>query len=142
MLSSTSAADSRRLAFTTSFCLLLRDLRAEVIPAKEKVLIFVGNPVSIIQGTLLKPLEEKLVKVAPWKEIDVKGPEIVRLEPSGLTVAGIEHAINYSQRTWWLKIANFTEHYVFIDRNDVIAYVEEGEVEGVGGSCAEADYGS
>ena len=108
---------------------LLRDLRAEVKPAQDRVLLFVGNPVSITQGTLLKPHEEKLVRVAPWETVKGNTDDVIRLEPSGISIAGIEHAINYSQRTWWLKIANFTEHHIFVDRNDVVAYVEWGKVE-------------
>ena len=55
-------------------------------------------------------MEEQIVKVEPWNEIKSEQAETVRLEPSGISVAGVEYAINYTNRNWWVKVANLTEH--------------------------------
>ena len=54
---------------------------------------------------------------------------MVRLEPSGISIARVEHALNYTNRKWWIKVANLTEQVIYLDRNDVIAYVSEAKVE-------------
>ena len=51
------------------------------------------------------------------------------MEPSGVSVAVVENAINYSRAPWWVKIANPTEYVIFLDKNDVIAYAKDAEVD-------------
>ena len=108
---------------------LLTDLRAEIKPAYNKVKLFEGNPVSVKQGVFIKPMEEKIVPVISWCSINAEQGEVVRIEPSGLSIAGVENVINYAQSPWWLKVANLTDHMIYLDRHDVIAYVEPAEVE-------------
>ena len=77
-------------------------------------------------------MEEQIVQVEPWNEIKAENGETVRLEPSGISIAGVEHAINYTNRKWWVKVANLTEQVIYLDKNDVIAYVQEAEVDAIG----------
>ena len=44
---------------------LLRDLKAEIQPARDKVSVFNGNPVSVTEGVFVLPMEEQIVQVAP-----------------------------------------------------------------------------
>ena len=106
---------------------ILRDLQAEIRADKGVITLFNGNPVSVKAGTWIKPLEEQIVIVEPWKEIKAEKRETVTLEPSGITIAGVENAINYANQNWWLRVANFTEQYIYLDRNDIIAYAHEVE---------------
>ena len=117
---------------------LLRDLQAEIITAEHKVVLFMGNPVSSIKGEHILPWEEKIIQVAPWKEIKEKEGETVILEPSQLSVAGVDYAINYTNKQWWLKVANLTGSVIYLDKNDVIAYAKTTKVEQLdrAGLCA------
>ena len=108
---------------------LLRDLRAELCPAKRKVTIFNENPVSVKRGTFIRPFEEKIVNVEAWETMEGELDQIVRLEPSGISAAAVEGAINYIHKTWWLRVANLTSDYIYLGKNDVLAYVEEAQVE-------------
>ena len=106
---------------------LLTDLQARIEPARrEKICLFTGNPVSVIKGLMLKPGEEQIVQVTPWKAIKAGPGGTIRLEPSGISVAGVEHALNLVNKKWWVKVANFTDYPIYIGRHDVLAYVEEG----------------
>ena len=108
---------------------LLRDLQAVVQAAEGTVSLFNGNPVSVTKGVHIMPMEEQIVQVKPWNEIPAEKADTVRLEPSGISVAGVEYAINYTNQNWWVKVANLTEHVIYLDRNDVIAYAQEVEIE-------------
>ena len=108
---------------------LLRDLQAVVKAAEGTVSLFNGNPVSVTQGVHIMPMKEQIVQVKSWKEIPAEKADTVRLEPSGISIAGVEYAINYTNQNWWMKVVNLTEHVIYLDRNDVIAYAQEVEVE-------------
>ena len=108
---------------------MLRDLQAEIQPARETVRLFMGNPVSPRRSVIIMPHEERLIQVEPWNTMEGCESEVVRLEPSGISIAGVENALNYTNKGWWLKVANFAEYVIYLDRNDVIAYVEEADVE-------------
>ena len=107
---------------------LLRDLQAEVQAAQGTVSLFNGNPVSVTKGVHIMPMEEQIVQVKPWNEIKSEKADTVRLELSGISVAGVEYAINYTNQNWWVKVANLTEHVIYLDKNDIIAYAQEVEV--------------
>ena len=108
---------------------LLIDMKAEILPATNRVKLFEGNPVSVKQGICVKPMEEKIVPVISWKGVGNEQGEVIRIEPSGLSIAGVENVINYAHSPWWLKVANLTEYPIYLDKHDVIAYVEPAEVE-------------
>ena len=108
---------------------LLRDLQAVVKAAEGTVSLFNGNPVSVTQGVHIMPMKEQIVQVKSWKEIPAEKADTVRLEPSGISIAGVEYAINYTNQNWWMKVVNLTEHVIYLDKNDVIAYAQEVEVE-------------
>ena len=91
--------------------------------------LFNGNPVSVTQGVHIMPMKEQIVQVRSWKEIPAEKADTVRLEPSGISIAGVEYAINYTNQNWWMKVVNLTEHVIYLDKNDVIAYAQEVEVE-------------
>ena len=54
--------------------------------------LFNGNPVSVTKGVHIMPMEEQIVQVKPWNEIQAEKADTVRLEPSGISVAGVEYA--------------------------------------------------
>ena len=111
---------------------LLRDLQAVVNAAEGTVSLFNGNPVSVTKGVHIMPQEEQIVQVKSWKEIPAEKADTVRLEPSGISIAGVEYAINYTNQNWWVKVANLTEHVIYLDKNDVIAYAQQVEMEPLG----------
>ena len=102
---------------------LLHDLKAEITAETRKVRVFQGNPVSVRRGLCLKSRQEQIVAVEPWESLKANEGDTVTLEPSGLTIAAVEYALNYANGNWWLKVANLTDEMIFLDRNDVIAYV-------------------
>ena len=108
---------------------LLKDLNAVVQAAEGTVSLFNGNPVSVIKGIHILPLEEQIVPVRPWSTIPGGKTDAIRLEPSGISVAGVEYAINYTNHDWWVKVVNLTEHVIYLDKHDVIAYAQEVEIE-------------
>ena len=77
---------------------LLRDLQAVVNAAEGTVSLFNGNPVSVKRGVHIMPREEQIVQVQSWKPIPAEKTDTVRLEPSGISVAGVEYAINYTNQ--------------------------------------------
>ena len=107
---------------------LLKDLKAVVQAAEGIVSLFNGNPVSVVEGIHILPLEERIVPVRPWSKITGERGDAIRLEPSGISIAGVEYALNYADHNWWVKVANLTDHVIYIDKHDVIAYAQEAEV--------------
>ena len=107
---------------------LLKDLQAVIKTSEGKVTLFTGNPVSCVERCTLKAWQEMVVKVKPWRSLEKGGSRTVLLEPSNLARVAVERAVNYVEKIWYMRIANFSDLMVYLDTDDIIAYAKKGKV--------------